>query len=450
MVFLFSMFMAYSGFANLIHTASEPLAGDNFLKFVEELTSITNIQMMEAQGLTMGRSKLEPWSGSYWPIHKGIIGARYVNKKFPRSSSFETNYERFLSESAESIVASGRLNELSPSEKYDLLIGDPEWSLTKLMWKKGRDQFERDGFVAGWTGICHGWAAASHLLPESPYYPVTLNDVTDKYAITFHANDIKGLISWVWASAPPTSYRAGDRCRQSVVKVDPTLRPLEASCLDSNPMTWHLAIINKVGLQQKSLVMDSSRGTEVWNYPITSYSYHYFDPKTFIPTESLNKAIRGKSEMPLDRYSIFRSPRTFFIVGIIMEITHPALTIPTVGITSRNTTKKMTFIYDLELDENRNIVGGEWFSKANPDFIWSYPASSRAVSFEESNLSPELAAWSVDQSTLPVSLAELAKESSRRGRVLNIISSALLTASSKKGEPLPEEIVAEEEEIEED
>lgn len=447
MSFLFFTFFSIAS-ANFIYPSSEPLPGDNFIKFVENLTFTTNLQMMELQGLTQGRSELEPWSGSYWPIHKGILGIRYVNSKFPRSNKFNKNYDNFLSESAEHMIASGRVNELSPAEKYDLLIGDENWSLTKVMWKKGFDQYTRDGFVAGWTGICHGWAAASHILTESPYRPVTVMDVSNRYAITFHANDIKGLVSWVWAASPPTSYRAGDRCRQSVVEVDPYLRPLVASCLDSNPMTWHLAIVNKMGMHKKSLVMDSSSGPEVWNYPISSYSYQYFDPKTFLPTEFLSKALRNKNEVLYDRYTAFRSPRAEYLVGVIMEITHPALTLPSPGLTARNRNKKMTFIYDLEIDGSGNIVGGEWFSKDKPDFIWSYSARSVPSIFEEKSLSLEDAAWPAESRMMPVSLAEAARKASKRGQILNIISSALLSASAKKVEVLVDDEVATEEEIE--
>ena len=32
--------------------------------------------------------------------------------------------------------------------------------------------------------------------------------------------------------------------------------------------------------------------------------------------------------------------------------------------------QQMTFVYDLELDANLRIIGGEWRDQARPDFIW--------------------------------------------------------------------------------
>ena len=410
---------------------SEPFADDNFLKFVENLTYTPNIKMMEAQGLNRGAAAFEPWSGSYWPIHKGILGIRYASKTFSDSKNFMTNYQNYQANPAENFIANGEISDLSPAEKYDLLVGDSNWTLTKHMWAKGLSDFEKDGGVAGWTGICHGWSAVTHMDGTSPYAPVTVLDATGRYNVTFHPNDIKGLLSWLWAASSPSSFRAGDRCRQGNVVKDVYLRPVEPSCLDSNPMSWHLAIVNRVGMNKKSMVMDSSNGPEVWNYPITGYDYDYFDPKTFAPTHSLNNAIRPVSELTSDVYRDFRSPKAVYIVGIIMDTYHPALTEPTVGITSRITTKRITFVYDLELDGDYNVVGGEWYGKDTPDFMWSYPAGSLAMTREDIRMRANSITWDAKSGVMPSEIASLARSASQRGEVLATISNSLLRASTR-------------------
>ncbi len=439
--------------AQEVRPESEPFDGDNFMKFVENLTYYTNIQMLEAQGLTKGNASFDPWSGSYWPIHKGILGNRYASKTFARSKSFINNYESFHSHPTENFIAAGRISELSPAEKYDLLIGDKNWSLTRYMWSRGLEDYRRDGVVAGWTGICHGWAGASHINPVATYYPVTVLDVTGQHSITFHANDIKALLSWLWADASPSSYRAGNRCRQSKIDRDPYLRPIDPTCLDSNPMSWHLAVVNRIGLNKKSMVMDSSNGSEVWNYPVTGYDYSYFDPKTFTTTHSFKEAVRPVQNLPSDAYKEHRSPKAQYIIGVIMDTYHPALTEPTTGVTSRISTKRKTFIYDLELDENYNVVGGEWYAKETPDFIWGFPEGSQAVTREDNRLKSQHITWNAKTEPLSEIIASLSREATKRGAILNTITNALLYASTKTESPVnppPEQDEADEEVIEED
>lgn len=417
-----------------VQPGSEPFSEDNFAKFVENLNYTTNAQMMDIQGLTKGGASVEPWSGSYWPIHKGILGIRYASKTFSNSRSFITNYRNYQSYPAENFIASNQISDLSPAEKYDLLVGDTSWTLTKYMWAKGLRDYERDGGVAGWTGICHGWSAVTHMNPISPYSPVTVEDVTGRYKIMFHANDIKGLLSWLWAESSPSSIRAGDRCRQGRVEKDPYLRPVVPSCLDSNPMSWHLAVTNRIGLNKKSMVMDSSNGPQVWNYPLTGYDYSYFDPKTFAPTHSFNEAVRPISELSSDVYHEFRSPKAKYIIGIIMDTYHAGLTEPTVGITSRISTKRVTFIYDLELDDTFNIVGGEWYAKDTPDFIWSFRDGSRAMTREDAQLNSREVVWSAASGIMSPEIAEMARSASRRGEVLATITESLLRASAKSSD----------------
>ena len=438
--------------AQAVRPESEPFNDDNFVRFVENLTYYTNIQILEAQGLTKGNANFEPWSGSYWPIHKGILGNRYSSRTFARSKSFINNYESFKAHPAENFLTAGKMSELSPAEKYDLLIGDTSWSLTRYMWGRGLEDYQRDGVVAGWTGICHGWAGASHINPVATYYPVTVLDITGRYNITFHANDIKALLSWLWADASPSSYRAGNRCRQSKIDRDPYLRPVDPTCLDSNPMSWHLAVVNKVGLNKKSMVMDSSNGSEVWNYPITGYDYSYFDPKTFVTTHSFKDAIRPVHSLTSDVYKKFRSTKAQYIVGIIMDTYHPSLTEPTTGVTSRISTKRKTFIYDLELDESYNVVGGEWYAKETPDFIWGFPEGSLASTREDNRLKSQNISWNAKAEPLSPTIASLAREATKRGAILSTITNAFLAASTKSEFPTnpPQQDEADEEEIEED
>lgn len=414
--------------AQNMYPRSAPLPDDDFLRFLENLSYLNNLSVMESQGLNKGSAGFEPWSGSYWPIHKGILGARYASSTFADTKNFLQNYQSYQSHPAENFIMSGAIKQLSPAEKYDLLVGDPEWTLTHEMWAKGLSHYEQSGGVDTWTGICHGWAAAAHLIANPPYSPVEVTNVTGQYKIHFYPNDIKGLLSYLWAESSPNSFRAGNRCREHNVQTDPYLRPLEPACLDTNPMSWHMTIVNRVGLHHTSFVMDSSGRDEVWNYPITGYDYNYFDPKTFVTTHHLKEAIRPLEQISFDTYKGYRSPQTRYVVGIVMDTFHPSLTVPNTGLTNRIVTKKETYIYDLELDENYNIIGGEWYGSDSPDFIWTFPAGSRALTREDVYLSSKSISWSANEQMRP-DVAEMARRASKRGQVLTTIAEALLQNS---------------------
>lgn len=429
---------------NQVKPDSEPFEGEDFMIFTEGLTFITSMPQIEAQGLTKGGAAWEPWSGSYWPLHRGLIANRYASPTFAHSKNFIQNYSSWVSRPASAFIASGEISKLSPAEKYELLIGNYDYGLSRYMWNKGMKVYEQYGTVAGWAGICHGWSGATHRVSTSPYQNVTVRDVTGNYSITFYPNDIKGLVSYLWAESAPNGTFGGRRCRASRVEKDFFLRPIDPTCLDTNPMTWHLAMVNRVGLNKMSMVMDASAGSEVWNYPVNGYDYTYYDPKTFVPTNSFKQAVRPIGTLPNDVYRQHRSPKASYIVGIIMDTFHPALTTPNTGLTNSISTKTETFIYDLELDADYNIVGGEWQGSLTPDFIWIFPKSVNAGTREDERLEEEGFKWSADN-RMPDHLAEAARTAADRGQLMRSVVVPLLYASARPEDvPVDEPINSEE------
>lgn len=404
---------------------SEPMRDDDFKIFLDKQNYVSNIFALQQTRLTQGHTQYEIWAGSYWPIHQGLLGQRYADPLFPKSKDFLENYNDHMLRPPETLVFSGQINRLSPAEKYDLLAGDTNWTLTKAMWARGQKTLIQYGEVPTWTGICHGWSAAVHMGVKAPRQSVVVTDVTGQHAIEFYRQDIKALMSYLWAESSTDSIQAGNRCRQDMVLKDPYQRPIDASCLDSNPMSWHLAVTNRIGMQQKSFVMDSTTGSEVWNFAVKGYDYSYFNPRTFETTHNIKAAIEPVENMTADKFKIHRSPRAKYIVGVAMDVFIPSLITPAVNEGRNDRTKSYNFIYDLELDENYTVIGGEWHSSSRPDFIWSYASTGRAMTAEDLTLNES---WDLD-SRLPDSYAAKAIEASQKGKVLSRIAEALLNES---------------------
>ncbi|XOF32711.1 MAG: hypothetical protein ACL93V_11840 [Candidatus Electrothrix sp. YB6] len=370
------------------------------------------LQSMEANGLMQGGLSESPWSDDYWALYSGSLGKRYADPAFPGSQDWKANYDYVQAHSAAGILGSGNtdaVNRLSPAEKYDILVGDSDYSLTRQMWELGRTYYVRNGKVETWMGLCHGWAPAAYMLPR-PTGTATVLAADGRTRLTFYPSDIKALATLLWAKTKYSSRFIGGRCNDRNPAKDPQSgRVLSQTCFDTNPGTWHLAVVNQIGGSQRSMVMDATYDYQVWNQPVVSYSYRYFNPKTMTYAGSPTEAAVSLSTFAEDRFARFRSSETDSIVGIMMEAKYTVETAPTHNSTdspARDQLKAVRYYYDLELDFTGNIIGGEWYQNAHPDFLWTPVQGERAVTSGEKRY-PLSGSWQSGQ-TMPQSWQQLA------------------------------------------
>ncbi|MDZ4084582.1 MAG: hypothetical protein U1E10_16690, partial [Bdellovibrionales bacterium] len=273
-------------------------ARENIMDFLDQSQFTTrkpvlNLSEMESEGLREGKLDETPWSDTYWPIYMGVLGARYANQQFSSASNWKGYYD-YVSQSSEKLSKLAKnanpliLDSLSPSEKYDLLIGDltdgattyEAGYLTPHMWEEGRQYWDERGEVEPWMGICHGWARAAYMLPR-PSKAVDVSSADGQSTLKFYPSDIKGLSSYLWAKVRVPTRFIGGRCNDKDAEKDPeTGRVLNEKCFDTNPANWHQIVVNQIGVAKKSFVMDATFDYEVWNQPVYSYSYKYFNPQT--------------------------------------------------------------------------------------------------------------------------------------------------------------------------
>src|SRR6185436_9002354 len=96
-----------------------------------------------------------------------------------------------------------------------------------------------------------------------------------KTPLLFYPSDLKGLASLLWATTDPPSRGVGGRCEDTNPKKDRNGRVISPACFDSNPGTWHLAVVNQIGVAKRSMVIDATYDFEVWNQPVYGYRYRY-------------------------------------------------------------------------------------------------------------------------------------------------------------------------------
>jgi hypothetical protein len=236
------------------------------------------------------------------------------------------------------------------------------------------------GKVPTWYGLCHGWAPAAFMMPR-PRHAVTAEAVNGT-KIVFTPTDLKALASLLWASGVGETRFVGGRCNDKDVDRDDNGRETNPDCFDSNPATWHLAVVNQIGVSRRSFVMDASAGYEVWNQPVFAYSYGYINPNTKKSGYVLADAKVPLAELQNDPYAGHRAPDAKYVVNVVMSVVYVAETSPSTELVDapvNDARLAATYSYDLELDAHDGIVGGEWHSSIHPDFLW-VPVKGSAAS----------------------------------------------------------------------
>lgn len=395
---------------------------------------VRTLEEMEKLRLSHARTPKRPWSGDYWPYYKGSIAARYADAGVPFSFDFRVHRQYVFNYPAKTIVKYGsswQIDHLSPAEKYDLLIGHGNrFRLAQSNWEEGEMFLREHGSVPTWFGICQGWSAGA-MMESRPRRAVRVRSADTKIKLTFYPDDIKALASLLWAHGEYETRFAGGRCSDPNPATDANGRIISRDCFDTNPGTWHLALTNQVGISRRGLILDSSYDEQIWNQPILSYRYYYFNPQTFLYVNKLSKARVPIRKFTNDKFRSYRSKKAAFVVGIAMDVTYMIKSEPSHAISDsagRDRLRRVRYMYDLELDRERNIIGGEWYTQKHPDFLWVPVQGTQAVSPYEEEAVGE---W-VKGEALPDAWRDAAQEAAIDGFPLAKIVNGLIQRSLRR------------------
>ncbi len=363
-----------------------------------------NAFTLEAMGLNEARTPVQPWTGSYWPDSLGGIANRYNNRTFPTVGSwielitpYESNHKDWR-EAHGKIASNWRAmynhelaQKLSPSEKYDLAMGDVSFALTRKIYqeidyryeyKQNRESglWKRNPGLASWSGICDGWTTAALHLPR-PVKKVEVLSPLGK-VITFYPDDLKALASQLFARTNRwlNIERVGNRCRDRRPKMDYSGRPIKDECRDIDAGLWHTTVMNRIGIDQRGFVIDVDNKTSVNNHPVYGYQVSYFNPLTgaWGPLENSVVALAGVK----DGKQALRHPRATKLVGVGMNLDVLDYNWPTGKPTDSpaddSQKRRIYYAYDLEMDDQGEILGGQFRSgnehaETQPDMIWMLP-----------------------------------------------------------------------------
>ncbi len=362
--------------------------------FLGVVNPSTNLPEVDGKAHQTGEVKDQPWSGTYWPLYMGSVARPYSKDALGALRGFTANERRGKKRLAELQSYAGELDkneidDLSPTEKYDLYLGDREFTLTHAIWNSLDQHASREIKVQGWEGSCHGWASAA-LYDPRPREIVNILSLDGKYLIPFYPDDLKALDTLLWANSliQDHSVVSGLRCQAKEPKVDPSSgKVLDVTCEGVNPGVFHLAVQNMVGLKQTGFIINRVHTTQVWNQPISKYKIKYYN-RDNERSGSLQDSIIELSRFKDDPFAQYRPPAAKYIVGVEMVLSYLHESNPSHqkrDSEDDDHVKKMRLNYDIELDSHYQVVGGEWISYANdddttrtaddltyPGFIWKF------------------------------------------------------------------------------
>ncbi len=93
------------------------------------------------------------------------------------------------------------------------------------------------------------------------------------------------------------------------------------------------------------------------------------------------------------------------------------------------------YTYDLELDEEGKILGGEWYTNAHPDFLWTPPATAQARSTTDSAAAGEFSGGQVPEPWRRAAVAA-ARNGQPLGKLIAVLFQLAQSAKPTQGPPL--------------
>ncbi len=312
-----------------------------------------------------GQLKSTPWSGDYWPTYKGGLTYRYGYPS--RADNVKYGYE--LNRNFNSF-SERELSYLSPAEKYDIYLGRTDYPVTTyernrtqiLKTVEGSEMYQPGYTIPTWEGLCHSWAPATYQYIEPD--PVVMTN-KDGIKIPFYTSDIKALLTLKGHVLPATNQRfLGSRCYLDFKELEKKLKAGEItreqfleqinskSCEDVNAGAFHVILTNRIALKDRSFIIDITRDAEVWNQPIEAYYVKELSRRSGASDEAAPGTV---SEVVVQVW-----------VRYVAEVgQHYQRTVST-----RDSLKVVQYKYQLELNQDDEIIGGRWLSFERPDFIW--------------------------------------------------------------------------------
>jgi inner membrane protein len=339
------------GIHGLSELPTENLPGK---KLIVNYNDLVRYQLINT---TLVPSKV-PWAGSYFPVWLGGAAGRW-QEPYLQGIWRSLWGESFISKSELLELLHGNSSQLlrfSPTEKYDIAVGDYYLSATRAeSVVRGRGSININSSTPVWSGYCHSIGLAA-LFEKEPTKEVTVLN-PDGHEVTFYPNDLKALLGIAYLFPSSTLWDLGNRCQLD--------GPSSDACIDVNPASLVIAIANLIGLAKTSFLMSKEPFNWVSNGPVRRAEIKVVNPPYY----------------PADRSSYFEVDDLFikYLVDVEIRLTVSRIT----ALPNDSEEEDLTYRATIGLDSKMNLVGGRWEDPFHhPDFVWgSYKKQNEPALF---------------------------------------------------------------------
>ncbi len=152
-------------------------------------------------------------------------------------------------------------------------------------------------------------------------------------------------------------------------------------------------------------------------------------------TTNLSVATISREKFTTDIFKKFRAPKSTHIVGVWAELTmvnNIEATDDETNSAEQDVYSKLSLWYDLELDEEGKILGGEWHDSVHPDFLWVVAPNIKPFSIQDYTLYESVIDFNPGL-PLPPRVQQLAIKSSQNKQILYWIIEKILYLSTADG-----------------
>ncbi|MES2744441.1 MAG: hypothetical protein V4655_03395 [Bdellovibrionota bacterium] len=225
-----------------------------------------------------------------------------------------------------------------------------------------------------WYGHCNGTAVAGarYLPPRTSVRRPKGCSAGAAGCVEFSPMDIRALLSEMNMNAK-SQFISGRRCDLTAAQIGkrPLLRSdpeVQDACDDVNPGTFHLALVNFLGRMKQPVIFDENMNDEVWNYTVYKYRSSFsapLDEGQAIAALQLGTA--------LDSWVFNKKARSWYKVTTTVSYRSSSNEINENSGWTNVKPKEITYEYVIEVDENGDVIGGEWVGASrynHPDFLW--------------------------------------------------------------------------------
>ena len=302
--------------------------------------ALTRLPELRALGLLDRPLKpaTEPWSSSFFPAWLGGEAGRW------QDGTLVLAWRTVVGTSPPSPERLQQLDleRLSPVEKYDLAVGDPDFSATRAALSR-----THNGHPRFWFGFCNGAASAALVEPE-PRRSVQV-DAPGARTLRFLPQDVRALlaVSYYWQAK---ELELGGAC--------PRLSFDSGASCSMNPSTFALALLNLLGREGRSFLVDVYPSPRGQYAAIAAATVKVTRPPYPRTTEPLDEALAATVAALVDlRFDVTLSSTELGIQeGLELERPDDPTRYRAIGLRPL----PWTWTATVALDDAGTLIGGRW------------------------------------------------------------------------------------------